>query len=121
MAISIDELNPRETSLEFKGNKLTLGKFTLSAQVWANSEFATEENGNGLMNLSELLAKLDGMAIGKVGFYLLKEKELYKNENDFIESFGDFYTLISTLLPGISASIGASQPELTEDEIELKK
>lgn len=120
-AVNIRDLNPREASFTLAGKAYELKPFTLAAQVWAYDEFKTESQPNGLEGLSERMKVLEPAAIAKVAYYLLKDKSDFPNVDKFIDRLGDHYTTLSILIKPISEVIGISQPEITEDELELKK
>ncbi len=121
--ISINELNPRASKFLLRGKEYPLKKFTLAAQVWAHSEFATKEEPNGLVNLSTKLVELDSGAIAKSCYFLLEDKTDFPTEDSFLDSLGDNFTVIKVLLAPFSECLGVSQPssEETELEVELKK
>ena len=107
--ISINDLNPRESTFVFAGK--------------THSEFATTEEPNGLTNLSNKLIELDAGAITKSCYFLLKDKTDFPLEGDFLEAMRDNFTAIKILLDPFSKCLGVSQPtdDDTADEVELKK
>ena len=121
--ISINDLNPRASKFILMGKSYELKKFSLAAQVWAHDEFKTTEEPNGLNNLSEKLIELDGGAIAKTCYFLLKDKSDFPTEEKFIDSLGDNHTALKILLKPFSDCLGVSQPtdDDTANEVELKK
>jgi hypothetical protein len=120
--VSINDLNPRPSSFVLAGETHVLKKFSLAAQVWAHSEFATAEEPNGLVNLSQKLTELDEVALMKSCYWLLEDKSKYPTEDSFIDCFKDKYDALKVLLEPFSECLGVSQPETsTADEVELKK
>jgi hypothetical protein len=121
--VSINDLNPRESTFVHAGKSYTLKKFSLAAQVWAHSEFATEAEPNGLTNLSNKLIELDAGAIAKSCYYLLKDKTDFPTESNFLDAMSDNFTAIKILLDPFSECLGVSQPTTddTAEEVELKK
>ena len=121
--VSINDLNPRPSKFTLRGKTYEMKKFSLSAQVWAHDEFATAEEKNGLTNLSQKLVELDPSAIAKTCYFLLKDKNDFPCEENFIDALGDHYSIVKILLEPFSRCLGVSQP--TEDdtagEVELKK
>ncbi len=121
--ISINDLNPRPSKFILSGKTYEMKKFSLSAQVWAHDEFATDEEKNGLTALSQKLVELDPSAIAKSCYFLLKDKTDFPCEENFIDALGDHYNTVNILLEPFSRCLGVSQPseEETADEVELKK
>lgn len=121
--VSINDLNPRPSKFTLAGKTYELKKFSLAAQVWAHDEFKTGEEPNGLTNLSAKLMELDGGAIAKSCYFLLKDKSDFLTEEKFIDSLGDNVTILKVLLKPFSECLGVSQPtdDDTANEVELKK
>lgn len=113
------DLVPEDASLQLStlpGKTLTLAAYTLAKQLWA------------VKNIGEpaLVAMVTQNALepaARLGWYLLKEKELFKGEEDFFEhvsSYKDRNALYSAVLH----TIGMSQPvrdKLAEEEAALKR
>lgn len=120
--MNIEQIAPAKSQIEVSGKKYNLNFFTLAEQVWSMNEFATPENKNGIEILSGLLIDLNPRAIAKLTYRLLEDKSDFITEERFINTFKDTYTLISVLLAPLNECLTNSQPpELTEDEIDLKK
>ena len=121
--VSINDLRPSESTFVLSGKTYTLKAFTLAAQVWANDEFSTPEQPNGLFNLSDKLQNLDPDAVAKSCYYLLKDKSDFPTLDKFLDALGDHYTILKVLLQPFSNCLGVSQPteDETAEEIELKK
>jgi len=122
--ISIKDLNPSPSKFEVAGNVYHMKKFSLAAQVWADTEFSSDEQPSGLYNLSDSMRNLDVAAIAKVAYYLLVDKSEIENYEGVIDLFRNDVSLIKVLLPAVDRSIRGSQPDqtdVTDEEVELKK
>lgn len=121
--VSINDLNPRASKFILGNKAYELKKFSLAAQVWAHDEFKTAEEPNGLTNLSAKLIELDGGAIAKSCYFLLKDKSDFPTEEKFLDAMSDNHTMLTVLLKPFSECLGVSQPtsEDSETEVELKK
>lgn len=123
MSVSINDLNPRNSTFKLNGKEYELKKFSLAIQVWANDEFATPENKNGLEVLSQKVTNLDADAIARCCYRMLVDKSDFGSFENFLDKFKDYYTLLEVLLIPFSECLGVSQPskEDIEEDLELKK
>lgn len=121
--VKISDLRPRESRFLLRGTEHTLRPFTLGAQAWVATEFCTPGKEDGLENLSKAFIDLNGPVLGRLGYYLLRDKTKFVNEEDFIDAFGTQYNLFKTLLPALNECIGLSQPQTDDisEELEIKK
>jgi hypothetical protein len=128
MAISYDELNPIDAEVIINNKTFTLGRFNLLAQCWANKEFSTEENKNGLENLSKNIQDWrQPEPLLKLSWYLLKEKSIfnasYEEFVNFVDNKNSKWNNIKNIFESVVKTIGVSQPQIDDmaEEIELKK
>ena len=121
--VSISDLNPRESSFELRGKTYELKKFSLAAQVWAASAFATPENSDGLANLGQAVEKVDPVALTRVCYYLLKDKKDFPILDSFADALGTHFVVTRTLLKPFRECLGVSQPSVddTAEELQIKK
>lgn len=122
--MSVNEFNPRPSSFHYKGETFKLKKFSLAAQVWADSEFSNDQEKSGLVNLSSDMVNLNSNSIAKVCYYLLEDKTRFSDHSELLDFFSDEYKFLATVLKPVSECIAGSQPtadDISEEEIELKK
>ena len=60
-AVKIQDLNPIEATIKLNDTEYTLRKFDLLARSWAHTEFATDENQDGLVALAEKMKNIPFM------------------------------------------------------------
>jgi len=130
MAISYQDLNPVCASFRFNDNDYELRPFDLAAQVWAHTEFATDDNKNGVDVLSTRIQDLsDFEPILKCAWHLLKRKRHFGFYDEFVSqiSKGDIASnqskLIGDIYNAFVKTLGVSQPQLDQikEDLELKK
>ena len=121
MKIPYHELNPRPYEFEMEGKAYKLAPFSLKAQTWAYEEFKTEQEPNGLKNLSELLKAVDLKTAVVCCWYLLEDKKGL-NIGEFFE-ICQKHENIRKPFDALAKTIGLSQPHIEgiEEELELKK
>jgi hypothetical protein len=119
--ILLESLNPSNAFLLIKGKEYKVKHFNLTARVWAFGHFATTEQPNGLLALSDHVANLRSFQISEMIYFLLESKGIFNSLEEFIESFETETNLLNSLLPVLVKTIGISAVEINEEEDQLKK
>lgn len=106
MKLDLNDLKPEEATFELTGKpgvKITLKKFSLAAQIWVRERFGADSDLKGIFENQKI------PEISEIAFYLIKDKSLFKNIEDFQEAVlvqKDRIELLTAML----ATIGISQP-----------
>lgn len=130
MSIPFHELSPSCLSFELNKKEYEIRPFDLTAQVWARCEFATKDQQDGLVVLSELIQDMNNFdALLKSIWHLLKRKRDFGYYEEFVHQIdsgdqdSDKNKLLSKLYTIFTTALQISQPNMDdiEEDLELKK
>lgn len=105
LVVNLEDLEPTDVEFElsqYPGKKFTLGAYTLRVQLWAAKTFGKEQ-------LHQALIDRDAEILASLAYHVLKEKDLFKTYDEFLEGIRNFKDR-STLLNAILGTVGMSQP-----------
>lgn len=131
-AVKVEDLNPIEATIKIDGNEYTLRKFDLLAQSWANREFATKNQPNGLFILADKIKDFNNNfdTLLECTWHLLKEKKVFGSYDGFCKAVIEEgerrksqTEIMGDLLKAFTYTLGIStvkNEDIREDE-ELKK
>lgn len=111
------------------GKSYRITEFNIFAEVWANSEFATEKRKDGILNLSDMIKDHDYVGICKMVNFLLEDKKAFTDHKELLKkamsprSQGKKADNIISIFNALVESIGVSQISIenAKKEIEIKK
>ncbi len=123
--LNLADLSPIEAAFELSGRKapLTLCRWSLRVRAWAVAKYTSE-------GLDQIFRKQDISAIADMAYFMLKEKDQFKSQDDFLDaicSIQDQINLIKALLQSVGIGepemqkIAASLPKPSEPEAPVKK
>jgi len=130
MSIKYEDLNPRHSSFTLNNKDYEIRPFDLAAQVWARNEFATSDNKDGIVVLTELIQDMNNpMPLFKCVWHLLKRKRDFGFYEEFVKAIekgdndSDKFKIMSEMWSAFLETLGLSQPQLESirEEMELKK
>lgn len=130
MSIPFYELNPTCLSFRLNGKEYEIRPFDLTAQVWARCEFATKEQPDGLVILSELIQDMNNFdPLLKSIWHLLKRKRDFGFYEEFVSQIdkgdkdSDKGKVLTNLYVIFTNALQLSQPNMNdiEEDLELKK
>ena len=104
MKLTLNDLCPKETTLELNGKKYELKRFTLRAQAWAFDKYGPDK-------LNDLLSKQHLPTVAEILHYLLKDKTDFPTAEDLMECVATQHERVS-LFTALLETIGISQPIL---------
>lgn len=113
--MELKDLHPADAELIINGKTYHFKKFSLAARAWADAEFATKECPNGLMNLSEKVARNNTYVVCKCMYHLLKDKTDFPNLDSFIDAMGTNLFIMQKVFPAFERMLGISEPKRDED------
>ena len=130
MSIPFYELNPTCLSFKLNGNEYEIRPFDLTAQVWARCEFATKDESDGLVVLSELIQDMNNFdPLLKSIWHLLKRKRDFGFYEEFVlridkgDKDSNKVKILSNLYVIFTNALQLSQPNMNdiEEDLDLKK
>jgi len=130
MSIAYKDLKPSDATFVMNKKEYELRPFDLTAQVWASEFFATKEQPNGLITLSEKIADFGNFsALYNCIWHLLKRKRDFNHFSSFLSQVEkgdedkDSTGLTGDMYRAFVKTLGVSQPQLEniQEELELKK
>jgi len=97
----------------------TLGYFTLDVQSIVYMEFATDENPNGVENLTNRLSNNDPMACLKTLYLLIEDKEDFPLFEDFTKKLDKYNVPMHEMMILLTKIINDSIPSLRKKKLML--
>lgn len=123
--IKYSDLKPSNATFVLNEVEYELRPFDLAARVWANDEFATETEPNGLVNLSKTVQDMTSFsAVYKCAWHLLKRKRSFGFYENFLKEIDkDEHKITADIYKAFVRTLGVSEPQLDnfKEELELKK
>lgn len=128
MAVGLTQLNQVNRTFELGGMTYTLRKFDLYARVWAQEEFRTEAEPDGVTALAKRLSEKwnDLPVLTKTIWHLLEEKVSFGTYERFIKAIENDkkntqLIITQDLYPALLQTLTDSKPDDGGEEAEVKK
>lgn len=113
--LKLQDLVPKETTFTlsgFPGQSFTLGRWTLRVRIWVSERYTPEQ-------LQAIFKETKIEDIGKIAYYLLKEKDKFPTEDAFFEAVSSVQDLIN-VITALLGAIGIGEPEIDQINHALK-
>lgn len=110
--IDLMSLSPKEATLTLDGKTVTLCRFSLRVRTWALEKYG------GPKGFQDIFEGKKMAAIAELGFYMLKEKDVFPTQDDFFDAINTTKDQID-LIKALLTSIGIGEPEIKKLDDQL--
>lgn len=108
--LKLEDLNPKEANFameDYPGKIFTLKRFSMNDRIFVNQRWPDPKE------VEKIFSELRLAEISEIAFRLLKEKEFFKDLEDFREHLVTVQD-IHAVLSGVLETIGVSEPLMNE-------
>jgi len=121
MLVKLAELKGPEVFLEIEDKKYQLMPFNLGVESWCYTEFASEEEPDGLANMNKRLANNDVKAALMVAYGMLIDKADFPTFEDFFKKIQGIQGGFEIIQLAVIKAIRQALPQTVADPAEVKK